>query len=81
MKKEYANGLDRTNVTRQDFEYPIKSVGNEIKFLDDLIESDEVFPMIHVLSGKVAECLCKDKKKARGPRSLQATRPTSQTPP
>lgn len=64
--KKFANGEDTSAVTPQDYEAPIKSVGNGITFLSDLKNDGEVWPMILSLADEVARRLRDAHKKARG---------------
>ncbi len=64
--KKFANGEDTSSVTPQDYEAPIKSVGNGITFLADLKTEGEVWPMILSLADEVARRLRAARKKARG---------------
>lgn len=64
--KKFANGEDTSAVTAQDYEAPIKSVGNGITFPSDLKNDGEVWPMILSLADEVARRLRTAHKKARG---------------
>ena len=64
--KRYANGEDSSEVMRQEYEFPVKSVGNGITFLSDLYTEAEVWPMLLALSDEVAQRLRAAHKKANG---------------
>lgn len=64
--KAFANGEDRSLFMHKEYEAPIKSVGNGITFLSDLVNEREVWPMILALADEVARRLRRARKKARG---------------
>ena len=64
--KQYANGLDTSVVTANDYIFPIKSIGHGITTIQDLENSAEVWCVMLSLVQDIGTKLRKHKKKASG---------------
>ena len=62
----YANGTEQSEVTPNDFEVPIKSVGHGITTVRDLEKNEDVWPVILELSQDIGKKLRKYGKRAAG---------------
>lgn len=62
----YANGLDDSEVADLNYKDPMKSIGNGSTCSEDLINNDEVFSVLRLLSFKISNRLRKHSVKAGG---------------
>jgi len=61
---EYANGIDNSPVTHQDFKHDVKSVGHGSTLKKDLTSGDEVWPVIFSLARQIEASLRQKRLKA-----------------